>query len=234
MGQIVADAVEAYLARLHRAGDALLDEVERDARAEGLPIIGPEAGAFLHVLARVAGARRILEIGTAIGYSTLWLARALPDDGLLISFEIDEARAARARTTLERAGLGGRAHVMTGDALLLVNKVAGPFDLVFNDGDKQQYLPLLDPLVARLRPGGVLITDNILWGGAVVPGFAPRPSGEGRHPDDPDTAAIARYNERLSADPRLVTAFVPLRDGIAISVKVETDGAAGARNGSGR
>jgi predicted O-methyltransferase YrrM len=221
VSQIVADAVESYLARLHGRSDALLEEIEREARAAGLPIVGPEVGALLYVLARAAGARRILEVGAAIGYSTLWLARALSEDGLLISFEIDEARAVRARTHLARAGLGARAHVMTGDAQLLVHKVAGPFDLIFNDGDKQQYLPLLDPLVSRLRSGGLLITDNILWGGAVVPGFAPAADAAGRGPDDPDTLAIARYNERLAADPRLVTAFVPLRDGLAISVKVE-------------
>jgi caffeoyl-CoA O-methyltransferase len=103
---------------------------------------------------------------------------------------------------------------MVGDAALLLAKVAGPFDLIFQDGDKSQYTPALDRLVARLRPGGLLVTDNVLWDGEVVPGFTDRPAKNAA-----DTRAIAEYNLRLNADPRLVTATVPLRDGVAISVK---------------
>ena len=103
---------------------------------------------------------------------------------------------------------------MVGDANLLLAKVSGPFDLIFQDGDKQQYSPMLDRLVDLLRPGGLLVTDNVLWSGEVVPGFVKAP-----HQDAEDTRAIADYNNRLSAHPELLTAIVPLRDGVAISVK---------------
>jgi predicted O-methyltransferase YrrM len=102
-----------------------------------------------------------------------------------------------------------------GDAARIVSKVAGPFDVIFQDGDKQLYDPLLDRLVALLRPGGLLLTDNVLWDGEVVPGFTARPQMP-----EADTAAIAAYNERLAADRRLRTSIVPLRDGVAVSVKV--------------
>ena len=104
--------------------------------------------------------------------------------------------------------------VIVGDARLKIAKVSGPFDLIFQDGDKKLYEPLLDRLVALLRPGGLLITDNVLWDGEVVPGFA----SASRH-DAADTRAIAEYNERVASHPELVTTIVPLRDGVSISVK---------------
>ncbi len=112
---------------------------------------------------------------------------------------------------------------MVGDAARMVHKVAGPFDLIFNDGDKRQYEPLLDRLVTLLRPGGVLLTDNVLWDGEVVPGLVTPP----RRPAE-ETAAITAYNQRLAVDPRLVTSFLPIRDGVAMSVKTRaSDGAGG-------
>jgi predicted O-methyltransferase YrrM len=214
MGQIVPDLVERYLAGLNRAGDAVLDAIAREGERDGLPIVDAEVGALLRVLALGARASRILEIGTAIGYSGLWLAGALPPGGTLITMEIDPARARTARANFERAGVADRANVMVGDAALLLAKVAGPFDLIFQDGDKAQYAPTLDRLAALLRPGGLLVTDNVLWDGEVVPGFTDRPRKKAA-----DTTAIAEYNERLNAHPQLITATVPLRDGVAISVK---------------
>lgn len=215
MSRIVPAPIEAYLASLNRLSDPVLDEIARAGRAEGLPIVDAEVGALLQVLATSVGAKRILEIGTAIGYSGIWLARALPPEGMLITIEIDAGHAATARANFARAGLGDRANVMIGDAARLLHKVAGPFDLIFNDGDKQQYEPTLDRLVALLRPGGLLVTDNVLWSGEVVPGFIARPGHAAE-----DTRAIAAFNARLAADTRLRTAIVPLRDGVAISVKV--------------
>jgi len=214
MVRIVSETVERYLASLNHGSDDLLQAVAAEGRKDQLPLIDAEVGALLGVLARAVGARRILEIGTAIGYSGIWLARALEPGGLLLTIEYDAGRAETARRNFERAGLGDRANVMVGDAARVVHKVAGPFDLIFNDGDKAQYEPLLDRLVALLRPGGLLVTDNVLWSGRVVPGF------ESDAPDrTTDTLAIARYNERLAADERLITSVVPLRDGVAISVK---------------
>ena len=214
MGQIVPEAIEQYLAGLNRAGDPVLDDIARGNATRGLPLVDAEVGALLRVLATSIKASRILEIGTAIGYSGIWLARALPAGGMLVTMEFDEDRAREARENFSRAGLTDRVSVVVGDAQLKMAKVSGPFDLIFQDGDKTLYTPLLDRLVALLRPGGLLITDNVLWDGEVVPGFAAAP-----HHDAVDTRAIIEYNQRVAAHPDLLTSIVPLRDGVSISVK---------------
>jgi predicted O-methyltransferase YrrM len=214
MGQIVPDPVERYLAGLNHAGDRVLDEIAREGAKHELPLIDAEVGALLRVLATAIGAQRILEIGTAIGYSGIWLAGALPKGGMLFTMEKDPERARTARANFERAGMADRVGVIVGEAQVTIAKVAGPFDLIFQDGAKPLYVALLDKLVALLRPGGLLVTDNVLWDGAVVPGFISPPQR-----DAADTRAIVEYNERLNAHPQLITSTVPLRDGVAISVK---------------
>jgi predicted O-methyltransferase YrrM len=214
MGAIVPDAVERYLAGLNRGSDAVLDDITRQNVERGLPLVDAEVGALLRVLATAIGAASILEIGTAVGYSGIWLAGALPPGGMLLTLEIDTERAREARENFARAGLSDRVSVIVGDARLKLAKVAGPFDLIFQDGDKAFYAPALDRLVTLLRPGGLLVTDNVLWDGEVVPGFKSKLE---RNADD--TRAIAEYNERLAAHPQLLTATVPLRDGVSISVK---------------
>ena len=218
MGAIVPDAVERYLAGLNRGGDAVLAGIAKAGADRNLPLVDAEVGALLHVLALSAGATRVLEIGTAIGYSGIWLARALPPGGILLTIEMDADRAREARDNFAKAGVADRANVIVGDAARMVAKVSGPFDVIFQDGDKQLYTPLLDRLVALLRPGGLLVTDNVLWDGDVVPGFRDRRS----HPGD-DWRAIAEYNEKVAAHPSLSTAAVPLRDGVSISVKKERE-----------
>jgi predicted O-methyltransferase YrrM len=214
MGQIVADPVERYLSGLNRQSDQILLDIARAGVEQGLPLVDAEVGALLRVLALAVGARRILEIGTAIGYSGIWLAGALPPDGMLITMEMDPERVRTARSNFERAGVANRVSVVAGDAQRMIAKVAGPFDVIFQDGAKELYVPLLERTVELLRPGGLLITDNVLWDGEVVPGFVPAPQR-----DPAVTRAIAEYNERLNAHPQLATATVPLRDGVAIAVK---------------
>ena len=214
MGLIVPDAIEGYLAGLNRAGDPVLDDIARGNATRGLPLVDAEVGALLRVLATSIHATRILEIGTAIGYSGIWLARALPAGGMLVTMELDEDRAREARDNFARAGVADRVSVVVGDVQLKIAKVSGPFDLIFQDGAKPLYTPLLDRLVALLRPGGLLVTDNVLWDGEVVPGFQAAP---GKNPED--TRAIIEYNQRVAAHPHLLTSIVPLRDGVSISVK---------------
>lgn len=214
MGLIVPDAIERYLAGLNRAGDAVLDEIARGNETRRLPLVDAEVGALLRVLATSVGATRILEIGTAIGYSGIWLARALPAGGMLVTMEFDEARAREARDNFAKAGLADKVSVVVGDAQLKIAKVSGPFDLIFQDGNKQLYTPLLDRLVALLRPRGLLVTDNVLWEGEVAPGFTASPKKP-----EVDTRAIIEYNQRVAAHPQLLTSIVPLRDGVSISVK---------------
>ena len=192
MGQIVPDAVERYLAGLNRAGDAVLDDIARDGAKQDLPLVDAEVGALLRVLATAIGARRILEIGTAIGYSGIWLAGALPPGGMLFTMEKDPERARMARANFERAGLADRVSIIVGDAQVTIAKVAGPFDLIFQDGGKPLYVDAARRLVGLLRPGGLLVTDNVLWDGEVVPGFVDRAAAH----DGDDTRAIAEYNER--------------------------------------
>src|SRR5213592_287109 len=125
MGVIVPDAIEQYLAGLNRFSDAVLDDMTRQNAERGLPLVDAEVGALLRVLATAVGATRILEIGTAIGYSGIWLARALPAGGMLLTMERDEARAREARDNFARAGLADRVSVIVGDAALKIVKVSG-------------------------------------------------------------------------------------------------------------
>jgi predicted O-methyltransferase YrrM len=224
VGLIVPDAIESYLANLNRAPDQLLAEISRKGVERNLPLVDAEVGALLRVLATALGARRILEIGTAVGYSGIWMAAALPPDGMLMTMELDPARGREAQDNFKAAGLASRVSVIMGDAQRMIAKVAGPFDLIFQDGDKKLYVPMLERLVALLRPGGLLVTDNVLWGGKVVrsaKALAERedPAKALAEREDDDTRAIKEYNERVASHPALLTAIVPLRDGVSISVK---------------
>lgn len=214
MSQITPAPVVDYLGQLRRLPHPQLDVVAAEGHAEGLPIVDAQTGALLHAMTRAVGARRVLEIGTAIGYSALWIATALPADGMLITLERDQTRAARARDHFARAEVAERISVMVGDADRYLHKVAGPFDLIFQDGDKAFYEPMLDRLLGLLRSGGVLVTDNILWDGEVVPGFVSTPRRKSE-----DTLAIASYSRRLANDTRAYTTFVPVGDGVAVTVK---------------
>ena len=214
MAHIVPEPIERYLAGLNHAGSPVLAAIARSGADRDLPLIDSEVGVLLRVLAAAVGATKILEVGTAIGYSGIWLAGALPAGGMLITLEVDEGRAHEARENFARAGLADRTTVVVGDAKLKLAKVAGPFDLIFLDTDKQLYVALLDRLVSLLRPGGLLVTDNVLWDGEVVPGYVPRPTRRLE-----DTRAVSEFNQRVAAHHDLLTAMVPLRDGVAISVK---------------
>jgi caffeoyl-CoA O-methyltransferase len=218
MSVITPTPVRDYLGSLRRLPHPELGIVARDGLAAGIPIVDPQTGALLHTMVRAAGARRVLEIGTAIGYSGLWMATALPSDGQLITLERDAARAATAREHFARAGVGERVAVIVGDATRYLHKISGPFDLIFQDGDKAQYEPMLDRLMQLLRSSGIIVTDNVLWSGEVVPGFVESPQ---KNPED--TKAIAAYNQRLASDPHLDTTFLSVGDGVAISVKLDVE-----------
>jgi predicted O-methyltransferase YrrM len=215
MTVITPPPIVEYLSGLRRTPHPELDAIAAEGRAAGLPIVDPQTGALLHALTRTARATRVFEIGTAIGYSGLWIATALAADGQLITLERDAERAARAREHFVAAGVANSVSVVVGDASRYLHKVAGPFDLIFQDGDKTQYAAMLDRLVELLRPGGVLVTDNVLWRGEVVPGYVHDPTHKAE-----DTAAIAAYNQRLVNEPRLYTTLLPVGDGAAVSIKL--------------
>ena len=214
MSNITPQPIVDYLAGLRADPHERLALIDREGRGEGLPLVYPDTGALLHTLALGCGARRILEIGTCIGYSTLWMATALPPEGTLMTMEYDAARAARARDHFAAAGYGGRISVIVGDATRFLHKVAGPFDFIFQDSDKKLYEPMLDRLIELLRPRGLLVADNILWNGEVVPGYV----GEKKYSDE-DTAAITSFSRRVASDSRLYTSFLQVGDGVSVSVK---------------
>src|SRR5260221_7773833 len=168
------DSVDDYFGERLLGADPILDAVLDASRAGGLPeiAVAPNQGALLNILARAVGAKRILEVGTLGGYSTIWLARALPKDGKLITLEVDKKHAEVARKNFERAGLADRIEVRVGKGIDLLPKVAAekgaPFDLVFIDADKPSTGAYFDWALKLTRPGSLIIVDNVVRGGAVV------------------------------------------------------------------
>ena len=209
---IVTGAVADYLAACRAAPDPVLAEMEARADREGIPIVVPEAGALLNVLALACGARRILEVGTAIGVSTLYLARALPPDGTVVSFEIDERRHAAAEEYLKAAGLLDSVELRLQDAREGLASLDGEFDMAFIDGVKTQYGEYFDLLLPLLRPGAVLAVDNVLMSGTVAEGLS-----DGHWTDDQIATARA-FNTRLLEHARLSATITPVGDGVLIAV----------------
>jgi caffeoyl-CoA O-methyltransferase len=159
--------LEGYFRGQVPPSDALLQELEAEAERESIPIVGPVVGQLLFILARATGAARILELGTATGYSGICLGRAAaPNSGRVVSLELDPAMAARARANLDRAGLSEVVEVLEGEALKLLAAMNEPFDLVFLDIDKESYLPALSHCRRLLRVGGLLVADNTGFAGA--------------------------------------------------------------------
>jgi caffeoyl-CoA O-methyltransferase len=211
MSGILHAPTEKYLDELLPRRDSLMREMERYAAEHDVPIVGPACGRLLYQLARLAGARRVFELGSAIGYSTLWLARAVGSRGTVYYTDGDPANARRAQTYLQRAGVAKGVRLLTGDALELLRSTEGQFDLIFNDVNKDQYPEVFRLAVPRLRLGGLFITDNVLWYGRSA-----RPA----KPGDVQTAAIQKFNHLLYRSPRLFTTVIPLRDGLAVCQRI--------------
>jgi predicted O-methyltransferase YrrM len=213
--------VDDYIESLFSTNDEALAAALRDSEREGLPSINVSAneGRLLYILAKMSGAKKILEIGTLGGYSTILLARALPEGGRLLSLEYSPKHAAVARANIERAGLSGVVEVREGAGLDLLPRIAangeGPFDLFFIDADKENYPGYLDWAIKLSRPGSVILSDNLIRGGDVL---APPP-------DNAVARAIAHYNRTLATNPRLESIIVPITrentDGLGISIVVE-------------
>jgi predicted O-methyltransferase YrrM len=201
----MTDDLESYFSGFIPRRDRLLLDLEKEALSEGIPIVGPVAGALLGLLCRVSGARRILELGTATGYSAVFLARgAEAAGGTVVTVEMDPALAARARRNVELAGLARRIDVRLGRAEELLDRMEGPFDLAFLDHEKEAYAQALRSCGRLVRPGGLLVADNT--------GFA----------------AAAEFNDALFSDPAWETVHLlchlpmhsPTRDGLSLAVRV--------------
>ena len=210
---IVTEAVARYLDDVRAARDPLLAEMEEHGAREGIPIVVPSTGAFLQMLALACGARRILEVGTAIGVSTLYLARALPADGTIVSFEVDEVRQAAARGYLERAGVSDRTDLRLEDARDGLPNLDEDFDLAFIDGVKTQYGDYFELVLPLLREGGVLVVDNVLMSGTVA-----EDRGDGHWSDD-QVATARAFNERVLTHELLTGTITPVGDGVLVAVR---------------
>jgi caffeoyl-CoA O-methyltransferase len=207
---IVEKKTEQYIDSLLPKRDAVLRGMERYAARHDVPIVGPACGRMLYQLARMIQARRVFEMGSAIGYSTLWLARAVGPKGKVYYTDSDPANAERAARNFRRAGVADRIEIMVGDALEMFRSTDGKFDLIFNDVDKRQYPEVFRLALPRLRVGGLFITDNVLWYGRSA-----RPAAR----SDSKTRAIQRFNRMVYRSPQLFTTIVPLRDGLAVCLK---------------
>lgn len=207
--------IDGYVAGLFAPPDEALEAALREAEREGLPSINVSAteGKLLQMLVWISGARRVLEIGTLGGYSAIHFARALPEDGALISLELDEHHAEVARHNVERAGLSAKVEVRVGDARRSLNELVengeGPFDIIFIDADKEGYPEYLDWSLRLSRSGTLILGDNAIREGSVI------------DPDDSSSRAMREFNQKLAEDPRLSAIVLPLIrehiDGLAIA-----------------
>ncbi|HWS88505.1 MAG TPA: O-methyltransferase [Pyrinomonadaceae bacterium] len=203
-----------YLERLLPANTGLLAEMEEYAEAHRVPIADREVARFLEITARSTGARRALEIGMAIGYSVVHLARGMGEGGLVVTIEPSEEMIARSEEFVGRAGFGGRLRIERGYALEVLPRLSGEtFDLLFIDALKEEYARYLELALPMLREGGVVIVDNLLWGGQVA--------GEIRAPEQTaSTQALREFNQIFVRHPQLLSVVLPVGDGLGYAVKV--------------
>ena len=206
MDEMIPRYVNRYLDSLVPAVGAAFEEMERDGKRSRLPLIDRQVGNLLDLLCRMTGAARVLEIGTCIGYSTAWLARAVGENGRVYSIDVDPDRSERARVHLGKARLAARTELLIGDAADVLPHLDGPFDLIFNDGDKGQYPMVAEEALRLLRSGGLLVTDNALWDGRAA-----------KRGGDADTKAIRAHNEFVTTHRAFTASLLPVRDGVLVA-----------------
>jgi predicted O-methyltransferase YrrM len=209
MPGITEAAVDQYMLSLLPARDAVLQEMEQQAAQRDIPIVGPAVGRVLYQYARLINARKVFELGSAIGYSTIWWAQAVGAEGQVFYTDGDPRKAEEARGYFQRAGVASRIRIGVGDALEQLIAQKQEFDIIFNDVDKEGYPSVLPLVASRLRRGGLFITDNTLWSGRVTE----------KNPNEETTRAIQEFNQRLYAMKEFFTTILPLRDGVAVAVK---------------
>jgi len=208
MPGITAGPVEDYLYSMLPPRDEVLMQMEAEAAKRKIPIVGPAVARILHQLALMIGAKTVFEMGSAIGYSTIWWARAVGEGGLVFYTDGDRKNSDEARGYFERAGVASRIKIMTGDALELLSEHKQEFDIIFNDVNKEDYPRVFRLALPRLRKGGLFVTDNVLWSGKVAQ----------KNPDQ-ITKAILEFNRLLYGSPDLFTTILPIRDGVAVAIK---------------
>jgi caffeoyl-CoA O-methyltransferase len=203
--------VQSYLDGLVPPRPAEIQEMEAYARQHGFPIIGPASGYYCYQVARMIGARRIFELGSGYGYSTAWFARAVQENGGGVVHHVvwDDDLSAKARGHLGRLGYDGIVQYTVGEAVQALQKAEGQFDLIFNDIDKAGYPASISVILEKLRPGGTLIIDNMLWHGGIFD----------ETDQAPDTRGVREVTRMLTTDPGWISTLVPLRDGMIVAVR---------------
>ncbi len=205
---LIDPKLERYAAAHSDAPSPLLEELQAytyEHCQNPEMVVGALEGAFLRLLIRLCGVRRVLEIGLFTGYSALSMAETLPDDGRLISCEIDPANAAIAQSFFDRSPHGRKIDIRIGPALDTLAQLDGTFDLVFLDADKELYVDYYEAVVPMLANGGLLVADNVLWSGQVLA------------PEQDTDRALVRFNARVHADARVQNVLLPIRDGVMLA-----------------
>jgi len=210
MQSIVNAEIESYVSRLGTVNDPVLTEMEALAGKRNFPIVGPQVGRLLEILARFGGARRVLELGSGFGYSAWWFTRGLAPGGIIHCTDLSQENRDLALGFFRRAGRAERIVFHVGEALQIARGLNGVFDIVFNDVDKEAYPDSLEVALSVLRTGGLFLTDNVLWSGKVT---------EDDTHADPATAAIKRFNKAIFNRRDLLPVILPMRDGLAVCVK---------------
>jgi predicted O-methyltransferase YrrM len=201
--------INEYLRQVIPERHPVLKEMEVYAVDNGFPIIGPLVGRFLYQMTLVTKAKRILELGSGFGYSAFWFSLAARSKGRIIMTDGDRNNKRLAFRYFKEAGLQSQFDFRVGDALRTAKKVDGPFDIILNDIDKQDYPSTIDLAASRLKKGGLFITDNLIWDGKVT-----------ETKQDKTTRAIVEFTRMLYGDSRFFTTIMPIRDGISISVRL--------------
>lgn len=205
----IAEQLGDYLNSLVPQRPAEMRKMEAYAEEHGFPIIGPAAGNFCYLTARLCGARRVFELGSGYGYSTAWFARAVQENGGGEVFHVvwDDDLSQRARNHLSELGYDGIMRYRVSEAVAALRETEGSFDLIFNDIDKKGYPQSIDVIEEKVRPGGVLIVDNMIWSGRVYD-----PGNE-----DPSTEAIRETTRKLTSGSNWLVSIVPIRDGLLVA-----------------
>ena len=208
MGGITVPEVEDYLYAMLPPRDEVLAEMEADASKNDVAIVGPAVARVLYQLAAISGAKRVFEMGSGIGYSTVWWARAVGEGGRVVFTDGDRTRAEKARRYFDRAGVSRRITVHVGDALEILSEQKEPYDIIFNDVDKTDYPRVFRLALPRLKRNGLFISDNVLWSGKL-----------GQSNPDAETKAILEFNKLIYESKELFTTILPIRDGVAVCMK---------------
>lgn len=218
MPNITYDPVENYLYAMLPARDAVLQEIERQAKERDIPIVGPAVGRLLYQYARLIKARTVFEMGSAVGYSTIWWARAVGEGGTVHYTDGSRKNADEARRYFQQAGVADRIEVHTGDALELLSERKEQFDILFSDVDKHDYPRVFNMAAARVRKGGLFLTDNSLWSGRVA--YAAGNPNKLNPAPDKNTEGVVELNRLLYASRDWYTTIVPLRDGVTVAMRL--------------